>query len=408
MNPALLKPVSVTIWNRNFICLLAANLLLNIGHLSVNTLVATYATFLGAAPVIMGLLTGMFFGVSLAMRPISGPMITKIDKRKLLIAVYILGAVVNIGYALFHSITIFVAFRFLNGVQYSFVGSLILTLAADSLPVEKIASGLGIFGVGSAVGTAFGPTIADKVFKLGAGLGGLDLGFTFVFIFAALVFSIAIIPSLILHPDRKSKEELDSAEAWYKNIITPHALPTTLVMFFIIIGNSVITSYVFNLGAEQKIDNISLFYTVMAFTLIVSRPLSGWLSDKFGVAKVVIPGMALFAASFIILGTSKTLEQVIIGAVFTALGVGSTMPVLQAMNMQTVSPLKRSVASNTLYVGMDLGLFTGPIIGSIVYKQSSFAHMFQMFAIPIIIALICFIYILPIYKRRRKQLEEQN
>ncbi len=32
-----------------------------------------YATFMGAAPVIMGLLTGMFFGVSLLLKPPRAP-----------------------------------------------------------------------------------------------------------------------------------------------------------------------------------------------------------------------------------------------------------------------------------------------------------------------------------------------
>ena len=50
-----------TIWSRNFICVLIANSLLVLSHNSVNTLVSTYATYLGAGPRVMGLLTGMFF-----------------------------------------------------------------------------------------------------------------------------------------------------------------------------------------------------------------------------------------------------------------------------------------------------------------------------------------------------------
>lgn len=408
MDPASLNPAKVTIWNRNFICVVLANLLLCIAHFSVNTLVATYATFLGAAPVIMGLLTGMFFGISLAMRPVSGPMITKIDKRKLMIMVYVLGGIVNIGYAMFHTIPLFVVFRFLNGVQYSFVGSLIMTLAADSLPKEKMASGMGIYGIGGAVGTAFGPTIGYELYKLGTRLSNEDLGFTFVFLFAALAFTVAIIPSIILHPDKKTKEEVASTGAWYKNIMTVHAIPTTLVMFFVIVGYAIYNSYVFNFAKEQGISNMSYFYTFMACTLIVSRPLSGWLSDKFGAARIIIPGMILFAVSFIIVGSSKSLDLVLVGAVVAALGVGSTQPALQAMNMQTVSTLKRSVASNTIYVGMDLGLFIGPLLGSIVYEKTSYAFMFKVSSIPIVLALICFIIILPIYNRRRKVLEAQT
>ncbi len=405
MDPASIKTVKTTIWNRNFICVIASNLLLCIGHFSVHPLVATYVTFLGAGPFIMGLLTGMFFGVALAVRPVSGPMITKIDKRKLLIMVFVLGGIVNIGYALFHTIPLFVVFRFLNGVQYSFVGSLIMTLAADSLPEEKIASGMGVYGVGGAVGTALGPAIADQFFKLGERIGDKHLGFTFVFLFASAVFCLAVIPSVILRPDRKTKEEIAGTGVWYKNIVTLHALPTTLVMFFVVMSYSIINSYVLNFGEEQQIGNISMFYTFMAGTLIVSRPLAGWLSDKFGVAKVIIPGLILFAVSFFIVGTSRSLEQAVLGGVIAALGVGSTQPAIQAMNMQSVTPLKRSVASNTIYIGMDLGLFVGPILGGVVFERSSYAFMFEMTAVPIVLALVSFLIILPIYKKRRRELE---
>ena len=160
----------VTIWSRNFVCALIANFLLAFSHSSVNTLVSTYAVHLGASSVVMGLLTGMFFGVALAMRPVAGPITTKLDKRRLMIFVYTLGCVVNVGYAVFHNITAFVIFRFFNGVQYALVGSLCMTIAGDSLPMQKMASGLGVFGIGSAVATAIAPTVGIMMRDYGTSL----------------------------------------------------------------------------------------------------------------------------------------------------------------------------------------------------------------------------------------------
>ena len=44
-----------TIWTRNFICMMIANFLMLMSNFSTNTLVSTYASFLGAAPMLMGL-----------------------------------------------------------------------------------------------------------------------------------------------------------------------------------------------------------------------------------------------------------------------------------------------------------------------------------------------------------------
>lgn len=408
MNPAATKRANETLFNKDFVCVVIANFLLCVGHFSVNPLIATYAQHLGAAPVIMGLLTGMFFGVSLAMRPVSGPMITKIDKRKLLIVIFALGGVVNLGYALFHTMPLFILFRVLNGVQYSFIGSLIMTAAGDSIPEEKLASGMGIYGVGGAVGTALGPAIADQFYRLGIAQRGADLGFTYAFLFAASALALAVIPSAILSTDKKSKEAVDSTGAWYRNIVTVHAFPMAFIMFFVISGYAIINSYVFNFGGELHISNISFFYTAMAAVLVLSRPVSGYLSDRIGVAKVIIPGMCFFAVSFLVIGYSTTLGVVLLGGAVAALGIGSTQPAIQAMCMQSVEPLKRSVASNTIYIGMDLGFFLGPLMGGIIYdRTSSYAFMFKVTLIPIIIALISFIVILPAYNRRRSELQSE-
>lgn len=403
MDPALNKK-SASIWSRNFTCAILANLFLCLAHFSVNTLVATYATYLGAAPVLMGFLTGMFFAVALAIRPISGPLITKVDKRLLMIVVFALGGFVNVGYAMFHTIPAFVFFRFLNGVQYSFVGALIMTVAGDSLPEEKMASGMGIYGVGGAVGTAAGPSIGYVLKELGTKISNEGLGFTFVFLFAAVVLTAAVIPSVLMRPDAKTKEDIKSTGAWYKNIVTVYALPTTIVLFFISLSYALYNSYIFNLAAEQNIPDINYYYVLMAGVLVISRPMSGFLTDRFGLSKVVVPGMILFAVSFLIVGSSRTLGMILLGAVIAALGVGSTQPALQAMCIQSVSPLKRSVASNTLFIGTDLALFCGPLFGSVVYKYSSYALMFKTGAIPIVIGLVCFIIILPVYAKRRREL----
>jgi predicted MFS family arabinose efflux permease len=53
---------------------------------------------------------------------------------------------------------------------------------------------------------------------------------------------------------------------------------------------------------------------------------------------------------------------------------------------------------------MDLGFFVGPLLGSVVYEHTNYAFMFKMSAVPVALALICFIVILPVYKKRRREL----
>ncbi len=204
----------VAMWNRNFTCVVIAIFLHCMAHFSVNPLVASYMVYLGQSALVMGLLTGMFFGVSLAMRPFAGPVMIKIDKRMLMIMVFSLGGTVNLGYALFHNIPAFVVCRFLTGMQYSIVGSLMLTLAGDNLPREKLASGMGVYGLGNAIGMALGPAVGIKLLSLGTNIISESAGYTMVFLSSSVIYYLALIPAFLIAPDKKTGEDIKNAGPW--------------------------------------------------------------------------------------------------------------------------------------------------------------------------------------------------
>jgi len=346
----------------------------------------------------------MFFVVSFACHPFTGPAMTKLDKRKLLVEVFLLGAVADLGYALFHSIPVFIALRFISGVQYSLVGPLIMALASDHLPIDKLAQGIGLFGVGGAIGNAIAPSVGAAILQLGTNLRDEGFGFTLIYLFGTTIFALATIPSLIIDPDRKSKEDIASSGAWYKNIISSHAAPSMIVLFLLMISYAVINTYIFEFSKEQGIAGISSFYLVLALALALSRPMSGFLTVRFGIQRVMFPALAVFAVSMVVIGFSRTLWMALIGAVLAAIGYGASQPSLQAMCMQSETALRRGVASNTMYMGIDLGLFFGPFLGGLVYARSDYATMFKTSALPVILAIVCLAIILPIYKRRQKEL----
>jgi len=330
---------------------------------------------------------------------------TKLDKRTLLILVFIIGAVANLGYALIHTIPAFVAFRFLSGIQFSFVGTLLMALAGDHLPYTRLTSGMGIYGISGAAASAVAPAIGEGLRQLGTGLRGEAFGFTLMFLFGTVMLALAVIPSAILVPDKKSKSDLESTGAWWKNMFTIHAIPVTIVMFFIMVPHAMIHAYMFNFGVEQGVMGISVFYIVLAVTLGVSRPMGGYLIDRFGIATIMFPALALFSVALFVIGSSHTLPMLLLGAVLAAIGFGSSQPSLQAMCIQTETPLRRGVATNTIYIALDLGLFLGPIIGAFISVRSDFAVMYRYAAILPLLAIVCFAIILPIHKRRLATLD---
>jgi MFS family permease len=122
-------------------------------------------------------------------------------------------------------------------------------------------------------------------------------------------------------------------------------------------------------------------------------------------AKIPPLALILFAVSFLIVGFGKTLDTMLAGAAVASLGFGSFQPALFSMCVLSETALKRSVASNTLYIGIDLGMFLGPIMGGAVYDMYDYSTMYRTTSLMILIALIIFIFMLPAYHRRRRVLE---
>jgi predicted MFS family arabinose efflux permease len=112
------------------------------------------------------------------------------------------------------------------------------------------------------------------------------------------------------------------------------------------------------------------------------------------------------AFSFIIIGYARSIGAMLVGAAVGSTGFGAFQPALYSMCMLSETPLKRGVASNTLYIGIDVSLFLGPVLGSMVYDMYNYSVMFMSASLVIMIALVVFILILPSYYRRRRALEE--
>ena len=391
-----------SIWTHNFICALIISFLLAMSHTSVNTLASTYAAFLGAEAIMVGMLTSIFFGVSVAMRIGAGPLSTRINSRTLMITVYIFGVIVHAGYALFSSAGSFLFFRILNGIEYSVIGSLTMKVASDSLPKSRAASGIGVYCISNSAANALGPSAGIIAKNIGTALGGELLGFRFVFIFAGLMLLLALIPCFLLHDMGKPKPIPGSV--WYKEILSLHALAPATALMLLIMSYSLFSAYMVPYAALKDIPNISIFFLVHALCLVGTRPFFGAVAERRGLLKVCLPGALLFTIPLVIIAKGSTLPVMLVAAVLAAVTHGAAYPTLQAMCMKAEPLEKSGVSSNTVYLGIDLGYFLGPLIGSAVYSAYSYETMYMSAVIPCFMAAAILVIFWPRLNKRHEEI----
>ncbi len=381
-----------TIWNRQFTLAFLANFMLCFSQQSVNTLVSSYAAFLGAGAVLVGAVSGLYFAVAVAARPFSGPIINNCDKRKIMIYTYILGVITGVLYAVSRSIPMFVAARIMHGIEFAFVGSLNLTVASNSLPKEKLGTGIGTFGIGGAIATAVGPGMGIAVYEWATKLWGETTGYMTVFFLSAAFMLLGLVPAIMLEPSKPDRETVEALGPWYKNIAAKEAVIPAFLICFVCMASNLITVYMVPYAASKSLGNISLFFTVYAIFLLFTRPFCGKLVDKFGIGKVFFPSLLVFCAAFVMIASSRSLPLLISAAIPAALGFGTLNPAIMTLSMRCVPFERRGVASNTLYFGMDFGYFLGPTLGGTVNAYLGYSNMYFSALVPLILCGVFFFF----------------
>ena len=395
-----------TIWNPVFISVFIANFCQQMGQQMMNTLVPKYANSLGVAASTVGLVTSVFAITALAVRPISSPALDSFSKRKLLMAAQLCVFAAFIGYSFSTSISMIVAARIIHGIGAGVTAPLCLALASNSLPDSKLGSGIGIFSLGQAVAQAVGPNIGLSLSE--------HIGYSKTFLIGAAVLGCACILSFFI---KEPPMERPKYKISLDRVIARGAVKPAILMFFLGMAFSCIGSFIAIYGGERGVDNIGLYFTAYAGTMLITRPICGRLVDKYGFDKVLIPGIFCFAGAFFLISIADSLAGFILAGVVGAFGYGVCQPTVQSLCMRCVPKEQRGAAGSTNYIGMDLGALLGPIIsGNVVdalleVKGSSvtaYSKMFRIMTIPMFIALVYLLLVRGSIKKDIAQLDAAN
>jgi len=95
---------------------------------------------------------------------------------------------------------------------------------------------------------------------------------------------------------------------------------------------------------------------------------SGFLVDKFGQKKILIPGFILFALGALSIALSKTMATIYIGSVFAGIGCGTYYGAAFSLTTQHVPPERKGFTTAIVNSGSALGFIIGMIGSSYIVK----------------------------------------
>jgi len=348
------------LWRPEFIFLLVINVINFTGFGIITPQIPRFAVSLGATLAAAGILVSIFSFSALVGRPFASAMGDRLNKKHLLIVALTLNGLLTVLHAFIPSIAWLIPLRVFHGLVFSVSGTLAIALSVDYIPKSRIGEGVGFLGLGNIIGMALGPNIGIFIVD--------HFDFQINFVVSGLVILSAGLAVFLLRYKAAEPVQEKSPKQRFRlgDLVAIELLPNVLFVAMFMLGTGLINSFLVMLGYERAIASVGIYFIVNSIVAVLTRPTIGRIVDKKGSAFVILPGYVFAATAMLIIGSATSLWHLLIAAVFFSLGVGCGMPAIQADCLKRLGPARRTVATGTYFIGLDLGMIVGPLTGGLI------------------------------------------
>ena len=387
------------LWTRHFILALVITIGVNLACNLLLSTISIYAKQITKVDTYAGIMTGAFTLAALFIRLVAGRMLDKIGRRKVLVLGVGITVVSTIAYLLTNNIYIIILLRVLQGIGFGVSSTAIATIVTDVTPESRMLEGIGYSGVGITITTAIGPSIALAL------VGKEYDNFNLLFIATAAVALFTILLSFMLSYKEDVNEDVVKKEVASDGegiAIRKIIIPAT-VLFLAAIAESTILAFAALYGIELGFSNIGLFFTINAIGILASRLFINQIVNKLGTNIVVSSGVLIFAASIFGMAIAKTYVMLIFMGFLCGVMVGSLLPIVNLLILDSVSKSNRGMANAIYYALIDGGYGIGSIMWGQVIVAYGYRSIYAYSAIALIGAFL--IFMIGIFKGKRKNKE---
>ncbi len=359
------------LWNARFVHLVAIEVALQMGLQLSTPIVSNYAVSLGMTVALAGVLAGLNATTSVFMRPISGFVSDRFSKKSLMVGAAAAMAVAVLGCAFSTSALAIGFFRVVLGMAFAFKSVVSISMVRLVVPASAVGRGVGWFSLAFTVACAVAPAIGAEV--------GTAVGYRASFLLAGVLLAAGFVLALLFKaPDSAQAHAAPATGARGLQALAQFLRPSRLffapsfplaaVTVFLMMAQNAANALVLLASDMRGIGGASAFFAAYAAACLVSRPLAGRVSDKRGLAALLVPMSFVSIAGMLAMAFVPSLWGVVLGGLLTGTGQASSYSALQAEAVRGVPEEKVGRAVSTFYIGPDLGTGLGPVLGGAVLQ----------------------------------------
>lgn len=162
-----------------------------------------------------------------------------------------------------------------------------------------------------------------------------------------------------MHWDRRGGALMDRA-TWKRLWVLMATVLVDMLGFFIVLP--LLPFYAERLGADPFI--IGALISTFAFAQLVSAPIWGKLSDRYGRRPAILGGLAVAAVAYFVFGLADSVWLLFLSRFVQGAG-GGTVAVVQAYVSDSVPRRERAKALGWMTAAASAGVTLGPAVGSL-------------------------------------------
>lgn len=369
--------------NKNYILLMLISICNLIALTTSKTTLSLYGGSFGMNGRTLGMMTGTYYLICLILRPFTGPMMDKLNKKVVLTACFVIKIVSWVIYAFCKDATMFTVARYIDAVAFCLITTCFL--AATSMLIDKKAmgTGLALYSAIPGVITFFLPLLSTWMWDHTGGPSIYFLGIV------SLVLGIVLIQMLDFS---RQEGKVRKQKLSFNDLIYLPAVPVCMGSFFLNLLMTVNDTYLLLMAAERGIANAAIFFSILTGMKLVGSIGFGALSDAFGSKIPLIICCVTASAAAILLGAATNIWMIILAAVLYSFARHGSSPVLQKAATEVAPPERRGAAISTNYFIFDCASTFAGYICAFLFTYFGYSGMYYSMAIFPMIGLIFVIY----------------
>ncbi|MBI5664245.1 MAG: MFS transporter [Nitrospirae bacterium] len=362
-----------------------------------------FALHLGAGPEAIGFAVGISTVTGIFFKLPSGALSDVIGRKRTMLIGLLFFAFMPFTYLLIKDYTLLIIIRFFHGLATAVYGPVSMAVVADIAGGKK-GEMLSWFSSVTIIGNLLGAPLGGFILRSAPGAAAPSIAqFHYAYLASGIAGMMSLIMALsILKGDKRAEKGMGLKEAsrrfvsGIKEVISDRSVVITSNMEGLqnlTVGalEAFLPIYAVTVAGLNEFQ-AGLLWGVQVLVTILSKPIMGRTSDRFGRKPLIVAGMILCAASFGVIPLLKGFYPLMLAAVFFGFGEAFVTSSSAALVADICKEKHFGTAMGTFGTIFDIGHASGPILAGFLIARFDYLHSFWIMSGILLAALPVFVF----------------